>query len=193
MNVFLIGNKVLQNDTSYRVFQAFGENPFIEIGNHSYSHAGEKFRLYYQHPAGVLSDFILNADTLRLAYKTGRLPGRNIWRIGNRSRHDLPDGKAAADSLVRNGYTIFGWDIEWNCPSFVGRSMQSADEIIIEIEGMVSGKRGFTPNHIVILFHDCMLGDETGQSELSLFIGKIKRDPRYRFAHLSEYPLTGLP
>jgi hypothetical protein len=55
------------------------ENEFIGVGNHSYSHANNHYKLYYSTPKGVLNDFIRNKDTLALDNKIGRLPGRNMW------------------------------------------------------------------------------------------------------------------
>ena len=48
-----------------------------------------------------LKDFIKNMDTLKLDNKIARLPGRNMWRINERSRNDVDSGTQAADLLSK--------------------------------------------------------------------------------------------
>jgi hypothetical protein len=36
-----------------------------------------------------------------------------MWRIKGRSRNDVSSGIAAADLLAKNGFSLFGWDLEW--------------------------------------------------------------------------------
>ena len=186
MNVFVIGRFVFRNDSSFQLFRLYQDNPFIEIGNHSYTHANSHYRLYYQNPDEVRKEFLMNYDTLHLNHKIARLPGRNCWNINGRSRYDLEDAKASADSLAADGYTIFGWDIEWRYDS-TGRAIESATEIFEKIEKMVEKRNSFTPRNIVILCHDPMLANTYNESEMRLLIQKIKMNRNYRFEHLSNY------
>ena len=187
LTVFLIGKNVLRNDSTRRLYEAYRRNPFIEIGNHSFTHAGGHYRRYYAHPDTVEQDFILNADTLLLTGDIARLPGRNCWRTNDRSRDDLPDGKAAADSLRALHYRVFGWDMEWSYNG-AGRLVGTADEMLGRIDRMAQRKNSFTANHIVLLLHDPLLQDSSNVAEIREFIHKLKVKGNYRLEQLGKYP-----
>ncbi len=187
INVFLIGKFVFKTDSNWRLFQLYQQNPFVEIGNHSYTHANNRYYEYYQRPDEVKRDFLMNYDTLRLRNKIARLPGRNCWQINGRSRSDLEDGKAIADTLAVNGYRVFGWDIEWRYNA-AGRLVETASELFDIVENMANRKKSFTAGNIVILCHDPMLADPHNELEVKSFIQKIKASGNYRFDFLSRYP-----
>lgn len=187
INVFVVGEKVFASDTMKRLFQSYFNNPFIEIGNHSFTHANKKYQQYYQNPETVIKDFKLNQDTLRLSKKIARLPGRNTWRINNRSRTDIPDANTAADSLAGAGYSIFGWDLEWRYCSDSSLEVQTAELMINEVEDFFRNKKTFTPDNIIILAHDPMFGNSYNKEQLELFIKEIKRKNNFRFGRLDNY------
>jgi peptidoglycan/xylan/chitin deacetylase (PgdA/CDA1 family) len=186
INVFVIGKFVFKSDSNRRLFQQYQQNPFIEIGNHSYAHANGHYHLFYKNADEVKKEFLMNYDTLGLHYRTARLPGRNCWQINGRSKYDLEDAKAASDSLAVYGYKIYGWDTEWRYDS-TGRIIETADEMYEKIKHISDKKNSFTRGNIVILCHDPMLADSYNESEFKLFIQKIKKDGNYRFEHLSNY------
>lgn len=183
LTVFLIGRKVLLNDTTKQVYASFLQNDLIEIANHSYSHANGKYRKYYSKPAAVIEDVNRNRDSLNIPALIARLPGRNAWRLASGSRTDLADAIPVADSLYARGYELFGWDCEWSYDSTAAR-FNTADEMINTIRHCHSS---FTPGHIVILCHDPMLQDPKFRSELRIFIKKI-RDSMGRFEFIRNYP-----
>lgn len=183
VNVFLIGQKVFANEEAIHVFHSYRSNPLVEMENHSYTHALGKFRLYYENPVKVVNDIILNEDTLHLANKIARLPGRNAWRVGNKHRTDLADAIPAADSLAARGYTLFGWDLEWRYDSS-GYCFYSAEQMIKEIRYA----KTFLPRHVVILCHDAMLQDKYFRSQLQAFTRRVRSIPGHRFERLSHYP-----
>lgn len=187
INVFIIGKYALKDDSAARLLALYRHNPFIEIGNHSFTHADRHYRSYYRRPDEVMTDFRLNNDTLGLDNKIARLPGRNCWRIRGRNRDDLEDGKAAADSLAVYGYRVFGWDIEWHYDSS-GNAVETAAQMLQKIERMINRKSSFTAGHIVILCHDPMLANAGNDSILKSFIKAVKLNGGYRFEHLSNYP-----
>ncbi len=129
----------------------------------------------------------MNFDTLQLNHKIARLPGRNIWRVGDRKRFDLEDANASADSLKLYGYKIFGWDIEWR-PDSTGRVIDSANQILNKIKRIAERKNSFTPGNIVILCHDPILADTFNTSALSSFIRLVKVEGKFEFEYLSNYP-----
>lgn len=187
INVFVVGEKVLVSDTMKILFQSYFNNPFIETGNHSFTHANKKYQQYYKNTEQVIEDFKLNADTLHLTKKIARLPGRNTWRINNKSRTDLPDANAAADSLAAIGYSVFGWDLEWRYCSDSSLEVQTAELMINEVEDFFRNKKTFTPDNIIILAHDPMFGNSYNKEQLELFIKEIKRKSNFRFGRLNNY------
>lgn len=78
INVFVVGYYVRAVPRMRNYFQLYENNPYIELGNHSYSHAHDEYRLFYQDPESVYQDFIKNERVLQLKSKLARLPGRNM-------------------------------------------------------------------------------------------------------------------
>ena len=187
VNIFVVGKFTLENDTTRKVWDDAQKSPWIETGNHSFSHANSRFHKYYSDPVQVLVDFRKNEDSLGLKNKIARLPGRNVWRIGQRSRDDLQDSKIIADTLAANGYQLIGWDLEWNY-SGTDLSLEPEDELIFRIQNSIRYGRTFTPNHLVILCHDPALQNPISEERLKAFIEKIKKTGKYRFRFLSNYP-----
>lgn len=187
VNVFLIGKFVLENDSTKLTWKQMQTSSWIEAGNHSYSHANKKYHRYYSFPGQVIEDFKKNQDSLGFTNKLARLPGRNVWRIGNRSRNDLEDSKAVADSLTRIGYQVIGWDLEWNY-SGTDLSLEPEDDIIFKINQAVHNQSTFTPQHLVILCHDPALDNPLSELRLKAFIQKIRNAGKFRFCFLTKYP-----
>ncbi|MEP6746186.1 MAG: hypothetical protein ABJB86_00595 [Bacteroidota bacterium] len=187
-NLFVIGDSVRKNESRKMFFQLYQLNHFIEIGNHSFSHANKHYHDYYMHPTAVVNDFLLNEYTLGLQNKIARLPGRNTWRIDGRERTDLGDDSTAANLLLLRGYRIFGWDVEWHWPTDSSHSIKTAHEMIQQIEHIVLKKNSFAPGHIVVLCHESMFIDSASRVQLELFIDGIRQKEGYRLEHLSNYP-----
>lgn len=188
VTIFLIGKFVCANDSNRLVWQEDLNNQWLEAGNHSFSHADNRYHLYYQDPQHVLQDFQKNQDSLGLQNKIARLPGRNVWRLHGYSKDDLPDSKAAADSLAANGYKLFGWDIEWY---YTGNGIlaESGDDFLFRIELLIKYNHTHIPGNVIILCHDPLLDNDFNISQLKLFIKKTRKKRNYRFRFLSEYPL----
>ena len=188
INVFVIGHAALSNDSMKLLFLRYENNPMIEIGNHSYSHANRKYRRYYEDAAAVLKDFAINRDSLHLENNIARLPGRNYWRVGNWRQDDIVNGKEAADSLAAHGYRIFGWDLEWRCDSVTGLSSRTGREMLDQMNRLVGEGRTFRAGNVVILLHDPQLQNAGFRAELRDFIKRAKEWGNYRIRHLSSYP-----
>jgi peptidoglycan/xylan/chitin deacetylase (PgdA/CDA1 family) len=185
INLFVIGKRALRGDSICHLFQRHRTDSFLLFANHSYSHADGHYKLYYEDPAGVLKDFDNNRDTLGLDNSFARMPGRNYWRIGTRKADDIVNGKEAADSLVANGYNVFGWDMEWKCDS----PALTATGMLDKIEWMIRNKCTFTPGNIVILLHDQELENAAFREEVRSFIRLAKSKAHFRIDHLTGYPL----
>jgi peptidoglycan/xylan/chitin deacetylase (PgdA/CDA1 family) len=185
ITVMLVGEHALVRPQDVELYK---KNEFIEVGNHSYSHANNHYKLYYSNPTGVLNDFIRNKDALKLDDKIGRLPGRNMWRRNGRSKNDISSGIEAADLLAKNGFSLFGWDLEWRHDSHTGEPIGTAEDIFNQIEKMLDENRTFTDSHIVLLSHDEMFQHQYEESELKKLIDLLKSRGDYKFSRLKNYP-----
>jgi peptidoglycan-N-acetylglucosamine deacetylase len=188
INVFVVGSRLKSSPKMKEYFELYRNNPYIEIGNHSYSHAHDSYRLFYAMPGLTYQDFMYNANILGLKNRLARLPGRNMWRLKGKSIDDVKSGAKAADLLFKNGYSVFGWDVEWRHDSKTGAPVQTVDDMLFLIDKMFANNKTVTPNHLVILCHDEMFRTSWEESRLKQLIEKLKARKNIRFEHLSNYP-----
>jgi peptidoglycan/xylan/chitin deacetylase (PgdA/CDA1 family) len=188
INVFLIGRNVCLTEKNRALFKDYQDNPLIELGNHSYTHAQRHYEKYFDNPSEVLADFNRNRDSLRLENNFARLPGRNFFRIDTLSRNDISTGTEAADTLATKGYKVFGWDLEWRRQPTKGFALHTGKEMLEIVEKMLDTKKTFIPGNLILLLHDTELRDEHFMGELEDFIRRAKADGKYSFEHLSVYP-----
>lgn len=188
ISVFLVGEHAQKSKQLGTYYKLYEQNPYVEVYNHSYTHANNKYELFYSKPENVLADIQKNEQLLNLRYKIVRLPGRNIWRVGGRKRDDGTSGSAAADLLEKNGYKIYGWDIEWQHHASDETPVQSVDEMVKEIETRLENGNTFTQGHIIILLHDEMFQKKWEESELKHLIDTMRLHQNYEFEHIRFYP-----
>lgn len=188
ISVFLVGEHAEKSKQMGNYYKMYEQNPFVEAYNHSFTHAKDKYALFYSNPPNVLADIQKNEQLLKLRYKIVRLPGRNMWRIGDKKRDDGVSGSAAADILAKNGYKLYGWDLEWQHNSKDGTPIQSVDEMTKEIESRLETGNSFTKDHVVILIHDEMFQKKWEESELKQLIDKLRVHQNYVFEHIRFYP-----
>ncbi|MBX9783495.1 MAG: polysaccharide deacetylase family protein [Chitinophagaceae bacterium] len=188
VSVFLVGEHVQKNRSVENYFKYYEENPFIDEYNHSYTHAKNRYEKFYSNPGGVVADILKNQAFLKLQYKIVRLPGRNMWRIGNRKRDDVKSGSAAADSLAQLGYKVIGWDLEWQHNAKTGSPVQTVSAMKTEIEERLKAGTTFAPGHIVILLHDQMFQKKWAGSELKQLLDELRKNPGYVFEQIRFYP-----
>jgi peptidoglycan/xylan/chitin deacetylase (PgdA/CDA1 family) len=187
INVFVVGFNTQYSKRLQKYLHLYETNSWIEVGNHSFSHAHDDYRAFYNNPDAVLQDFLNNEKTLHLVNKLARLPGRNMWRLKDRHVDDVKSGSTAADALFANGFKVFGWDLEWRHDSQSGVPIQTVEDMIHLVEKYFSEKRTVTENHLVLLCHDEMFRKSWEESELKQLIDKL-RIKGFNFGHLSEYP-----
>ena len=168
----------------------YKDNDLIEVGNHSYSHARNHYSKFYFNPEGVLEDFEKSHQIIRPEDKVARLPGRNMWRIGDRTKDDIPSGSEAADLLTNNGFEIYGWDMEWFHDPKTGEPVGTAEEIFEQIEKHLDRGRTFTEGHLVLLCHDEMFQKDWEETELKQLIELLETREDYEFARLKHYPTS---
>ncbi|HEV9035197.1 MAG TPA: polysaccharide deacetylase family protein [Puia sp.] len=189
INVFLIGRNACLTERSRAMVLEYAANPMVEIGNHSFTHANRKYEAFFRDPEVVLADFNRSRDSLHLTNGLTRLPGRNFFRLGSFSRNDHNNGKESADVLAANGYSVFGWDLEWRRKAGHGISTHTGEAMFQIVGEMLEKKRTFVPGYLVLLLHDQDCRDGHFRDELEEFIRLAREDGRYRFGHLSE--MTG--
>lgn len=187
-NIFLVGNSIDGSHRFRKYHQQMKENPYIAIYNHSYSHANNKYVKYYQNPTDVLNDFEKNRTDFNITHKIARLPGRNLWQIGERKKNYKQTGATSAELLAQHGYQVFGWDIEWKYNAKDYTPKQTIEQLIDEIEMLHKNSGSFTPNHIILLVHNQMFAKANDHNDLAKLIGELKAC-NYTFEYLSAYPI----
>ena len=187
INVFVVGLHVRANERMKQYFHLYQSNPFIEIGNHSFSHAHSGYRSFYANPAQVYIDFLVNENILHLKNRLARLPGRNMWRLKGEVRNDVISGASSADLLFKSGYSVFGWDLEWQNDSKTGAPIQTVGDMAHLIERLLREKKTVTENHLVLLCHDGMFRKSWRETELKELIDRLRATGEFSFDHLSEY------
>ncbi len=188
ISVFLVGEHAEASKQMGTYYKLYEQNPFVETYNHSYTHANNKYELFYSNPQNVLADIQKNEQLLHLRYKIVRLPGRNMWRIGGRKKDDEVSGSISADLLAANGYKIYGWDMEWQHHAADGTPVQTVEEMAREIEDRLENAKSFTRDNIVLLIHDEMFQKKWEESELKQLIDKLRLHDNYVFEHIRFYP-----
>ena len=187
ITMFLIGLHLNGSPGQAMTYSHITQSPFVEVENHSYTHAHNKFDNFYKHADVVYDDFIRSADSLHLSSKIIRTPGRNIWRTPNISFTDVKKTAAVADTLQQKGFTAIGWDVEWRFDNHL-HLYKTDDQLIEQINNLFAKKEMKTPNHLVLLAHDQTFTDSTNFASLRRFVQKLKNTGEYNFEVISHYP-----
>jgi peptidoglycan/xylan/chitin deacetylase (PgdA/CDA1 family) len=188
VTIFVVGSNVVISQRLKDYYHLYEHNPYIEIGNHSYSHARDAYGKFYENAEAVLLDFLKNQMVLHLKTKLARLPGRNMWRLTERIKNDVTSGASSADLLFKHGYRVFGWDLEWQHDSRTGAPVQTVEDMMELIEKLLAEKKTVTENHLVLLCHDEMFRKQWEETELKELIERLRATGKFSFHHLSEYP-----
>ena len=162
--------------------------PEFLLANHSYTHGfKDKYKSFYNMPDSAVQDFLKNEQELKVPVKIIRLPGCNSWVLDGEMKGQ-PSTKKVYEKLDALGYSVIGWDVEWrflhgNVP------MQSATEMVKEVNEKFEDQLTVAPNAIVILAHDRMFAKPQYADSLTRFITLLKSDPRNVFETIDHYPL----
>jgi peptidoglycan/xylan/chitin deacetylase (PgdA/CDA1 family) len=188
VSFFIVGEHVFASLGQKQTWDSLMIAQHVELCNHSYSHAHNRYSAWYQHPGSVVDDFRRSSDSLQFGNTICRTPGRNAWRIDTLRFTDLRKSKAAIDSLQQAGFTIMGWDLEWE---YNGKDLclkNSADEVLRKIDSVFACQRTRTPECLVLLAHDQVYADADDSAELHDFIRKLKMSDEYELELVSNYP-----
>ena len=168
------------------------KSPYVEIANHSTTHADDKYQQYYKNPAKILDGFKKANTTLGITggpHVNARLPGRNTWRTKSGIIETAPtngsDSGKAANLLAQNGFNIIGWDLEWRMTK-KGIAVETPQQMLDKVKKMqTGGTKG--KNGIVILTHDVMFKKSSGgRLKLEQFISLLKSSG-FKMDFISKY------
>jgi peptidoglycan/xylan/chitin deacetylase (PgdA/CDA1 family) len=186
MSSFVVGHHAKASKSFQNYLEELRRSPYIELCNHSYSHAYHKYLKFYSNPESSAKDIMDNEQLLGLTMKIVRLPGRCIWKTKTFEYGMKQSGGKTAQILAENGYRMFGWDYEWNHYNNT-LPVQSPERFVAEIDALFAQKAMRTPNHLVVLAHDEMLAKEKGREDLRKILDMLK-DRNYVFEFISNYP-----
>ncbi|MBF0294631.1 MAG: polysaccharide deacetylase family protein [Magnetococcales bacterium] len=190
---FLVGEHFINahRKETWRMLQA---SPLVQIGNHSMTHAHERYREFYADPEGMLADFAKNNDVLGFRnppYPT-RLPSRIDWRFDDRyvSEHTYPTGRndeipEGIAKLFANGFVLYGWDVEWQ-KSGRRNALEGVDTLFARIRSRFVSEQSVKPGKVVVLMHDFHFDTGPAIEQLSRLIRLGKREG-YRFGLMRDY------
>ncbi len=183
MTVFLIGMN-MEWKVYDKQFNDYRQSPLIEMCNHSYSHANNRYNTFYRNPNGVLMDFYKNIVKLNLTNAIARFPGSPAWMLNGRQKNVQTSRKAAANLLKDKGFRIFGWDSEWEFSYRNGAPKGSAEQVMADIETRLRTNDTFTKNHCVLLLHERMFQQKW---EIARLVTMLQQKG-YIFEHLRNFP-----
>lgn len=185
---FVVGQHTLDTRQQKETWEMLKADAGIELCNHSYSHARNRYTSFYESPAGVVNDFNQSKDLLGFSNNVARMPGRNAWRIDSIDHTDIIESKPAIDSLHVAGYAIMGWDIEW---TFDHKTLApDADTALLlrRIYNMLEANKTKTPGHLVLLAHDQAYQQAAYVENLRYVVQQLKNNPEYELLLASKYP-----
>lgn len=188
VSFFIVGEHVFASSGQQQIWDSLKMAQQIELCNHSFSHANNRYADYYSRPDSVVSDFRRSQDSLQLDNNICRTPGRNTWRIDTLQFTDLSKSKAAVDSLQKAGFAIMGWDLEWHFNPKDMSLANTADDLIRQIDSVFAQHRTRVPEHLVLLAHDQVYTDANDSIELHNFIRLLKLRDDYELELVSNYP-----
>lgn len=161
--------------------------PEFLLANHSYSHANNQYRYFYQHPDVALADFQQAEQVLRPNFRIARLPGNNAWGIEHKEKsHHLV--AAVLHKLDSIGYDVIGWDQEWNFRHTNYRPVQIPDSLVARTMQLLREGKTRIPRHLVLLSHDRMFFRPADSASLQRYIFLLKQQPEIVFQTIDQYP-----
>lgn len=185
---FIVGEHVFASHGQRRDWNRLKAAENIEICNHSYTHAHNRYDHFYELPETVVKDMEKTKEILLPATNIVRAPGRNSWRIDSLQYTDIKKSKLAMDSLQKAGFLVMGWDLEWHYDPKTFQVQNSADEMLTMIDSAFAQKRMRYPNNLVLLAHDQVYHSSADSLQLRTFIQKLKSRDDYELSLVSAYP-----
>ncbi len=192
--MFMVGLHVETNPAGRALLAEAKAMPLVIVGNHSYSHANNRYRRYYSDTQAVVADMLHANEVLGLApIVNARLPGRDVFRLPAVSREDLSINVAQWERewldyelVAEAGFYLYGWDFEW-VHQDDGKPVQSVDHLVNEIDHLFQYGRFTQRGKMIVLMHDQMFQDQfDGRENLQALIRKLKQRG-YAFGDIGSY------
>lgn len=197
VSMFFIGHQIENFKSIYEEALSF---PNITIGNHTYSHANNKYIKFYSNPVLVVEDvkkanILLSNDRkskTSSAFLPIRLAGRNVFRLPTITKNDnMIEEKQREieligyDDIYKEGFYIYGWDLEWSYEKN-GKPIQTPNEIYESMEKVYT-RNHETTNKVVLLMHDFMFTNNfNGKENLKTLIALLKNNG-WSFQNIDSY------
>jgi len=80
-----------------------------------------------------------------------------------------------------------GWDLEWHFDKDLSL-MNTADEVLKQIDSVFNNKKTKTPENLVLLAHDQVYQKAKDSTELRQLIQKLKLKEEYELSLATSYP-----
>jgi peptidoglycan/xylan/chitin deacetylase (PgdA/CDA1 family) len=193
--LFMVGQHVLASPERKALLARAKAMPLVTIGNHSFSHANNRYKAFYADTEGVVADMLKANAVLGLTVKPvpARLPGRDVFRLRYVSRNDLSVGEVQAASeqvdfefVAASDFDVYGWDFEWFHDG-TGKPVQKAERLVDEIARLFAYGHMLEKDKLILLMHDQMFQDKfDGVANLTALIAGL-RARGYAFGHIAGY------
>jgi peptidoglycan/xylan/chitin deacetylase (PgdA/CDA1 family) len=187
---FIVGEHVFMSKEQAATWDSLLHAKNIELCNHSYTHANNRYSKFYKDPKNVVKDVELTKEKLLPNNDIVRAPGRNSWRIDSLHFTDIKKSKAAIDSLQAAGFIVMGWDLEWHYNPKTLVLKNSADELLKQVDSLFTKKRTKVADNLVLLAHDQVYNSKEDSIQLREFVQKLKKSDEYELSVVSNYPVV---
>ncbi len=186
--LFLVGKPLNTGSRLEPNFIRYKSNPYVVIGNHSFTHANFHYIRFYNNPKNVEKDFLKNEKFLKIDSKLARLPGRNVYSIGSIAKGE-PKALKSAKLLTKNdNYKFFGWDYELR-HNGKGDILEDALTHYKRIKELLKSGKTFRKGQIIILMHDQMFTSLKSQEALGELILLLQDDEEIKLKTLDKYKI----
>ncbi len=186
--MFCVGSQVRHNK---KLFYKELSMSNLMVANHTYNHANGRYSKFYSSTYRVMSD-IEHGQIMVGGRKYLRLAGRNVWRLPNIKRDDYGLSKKRRviekpkyDTLAKEGFYIYGWDVEWHYGS-KGKKIAKAESLVKRVERIYKKGRTAKKHKVVLLAHDFMFRDKYSVTQLKKFI-QIMKTNGWKFETIDHY------
>jgi len=193
--LFMVGQHALAGPERRALVARAKAMPLVTVGNHSFSHANNRYKAFYADTEGVVADMLKANTVLGLTVKPvpARLPGRDVFRLRYVSRNDLSVGEVQAASeqvdfefVAASDFDLYGWDFEWFHDG-TGKPVQKAERLVDEIARLFGYGHMLEKDKLILLMHDQMFQDRfDGVANLTTLIRGL-RARGYAFGHIADY------
>jgi peptidoglycan-N-acetylglucosamine deacetylase len=185
---FIVGEHVFMSKQQAATWDSLLHAKNIQLCNHSYTHAHNKYEKFYEQPQEVVKDMEMTKEKCLPDNYIVRAPGRNAWRIDSLHYTDIKKSKAAIDSLQSAGFIVMGWDLEWHYDPKTLILKTTADEMLKQVDSLFAKNKTKLRDNLVLLAHDQVYKNSNDSQQLREFVQKLKLKDDYELSTVGNYP-----